>query len=106
MTKIFTSAPRTDDRADVPPVEHRAARTRGESALGLDQRRADAGHRRDHGGRLAHLAGAQGRLVEIGEAKPAGRGDRRGLVVEVAVLGDQRRGGRAVEQPGVEMRQP
>ena len=96
----------TDDRADVASVENRAARTRGEGALRLDQRRADARHRGDHGRRLAHLASAQGRVVEIGEAEPAGGGDRCGLVVKIPILGDQRSRSRAVEQPRIEMRQP
>ena len=51
------------------------------------------------------MAAAQGRLVEIGQAESARGGDRRRLVGDVAILGHEGRGGRAIEEPGVQVRQ-
>ena len=51
-----------DHRADVAPVEHRAARLRGEPPLALEQRRADQRMRGHDRGDLADLVVAQ-RLV-------------------------------------------
>ena len=94
-----------DDRADVAAVENGASRPGSEGALRLEQRLANARHGRDHRSRLAHLAAAQHGLVEIGETEPPCRRDRGAFVVEVAVRADQRRGGRAIKKPGIEMRQ-
>ena len=79
----------------------RAAKARWASSSAV----ANARHRRDDRGRLAHFAAAQHDLVEIGEAEAPRRRDRGGFVVKVAVRADQRRRGRAVEEPRVEMRQ-
>src|SRR5271154_679161 len=97
---------RTDDRADVPAVEDRAAWPGCERALRLDERRANAGHRRNDGRSLAHLACAQRRIVEIAEAQSPRSRNRRGFVVKVAVVSDEGGRDRAVKQPGIEMRQP
>ncbi len=96
---------RGHDGADVASVQNGAAWPGGEGALRLEQGLAHARHGGDDRRRLAHLAAAQHRLVEIGEAEPARRRDRGAFVVEVAVGADQRRRGGAIKEPGVEMRQ-
>ena len=94
-----------DDRADVAPVEHRPARTRGEAPLRVEQGRPHPRHGGDDRRRLTDRPAAQGPLVEVGETEPARRGNRRRLVVDIAILGDHRRGGRAIEETRVQVRQ-
>ena len=96
---------RADHRADVAAVEHRALFARGEAALQFDERRANVGDRPDDGGRFAHVARAQARVVEIGERKPPRSGGRGRRVVERQAFVEERAGGGAIEQAGVEMRQ-
>ena len=104
--KDFHRRLRTNHCADVAPVQNRAAGTRGKRPLRFDQRGPHPRHRGDHRGGLRHLTAAERRFVEVGKPQTPRRRDRRLLVVEVATLGDQRRGGRAIKKPSIQVRKP
>ena len=87
------------------PSSTGAAGTLGKIALRLDQRLAHRGQRRDDGGRLAHLARAQPRLVEIDQRQAARRRDRGLDIAERAAPIEKSGRRRPVEKPGIKMRQ-
>ena len=96
---------RTDDGADVAPVEHRTLRRFGEAPLPGQQSSADLRHRGDPRGRLAHRPLPQARVGQPLRRQVGGRPRRRPRVVEVAPRVEQGQRDRAVEQTGIEMRQ-
>jgi hypothetical protein len=97
---------RADHGADVAAVEHGAAVPSGEAALEVEQRLAHGGNGGDDRGRLAHLATAQARLVEAPEIQRPRRRFRGRRILERAAGVEKGAGDPAVDEAGVEVRQP
>ena len=93
-----------DDRADVAPVEDRSAGLAGELPLAFEQCRADRRIGRDRRGDARHRFAAQF-LVGGVDAQHVARPQSLELVAGIAAPAPQVERHRAVEQPGVHVRQ-
>ncbi len=97
---------RADDRADIPPVEDRAAGLSGKTLLPRQQRRTHTGVRRDDAGIAGVLARHQVGRIEQRRIEMLGRlGRRRRILGRLAGQAHHQPGG-AVQLAGIEMRQP
>ena len=97
---------RTDDRADIAAVEHRARRYRREAALIGHESRAHLGDRRDKGRRLTGLGALEHRFIEAGQVKRLRGSNGRLPVVEFVAGVEHGPADRAIQQARIEMAQP